>query len=176
MREHPNFPWHFPSDQPDTIKSKELKDIIYKEATPSFLASLLLVPLIPAFMLGSLLRKKYLGNATRKVVGLTVNVETPMEGRYIVPLEQLLEMVEELEVKQVLVRIPLADVARLEIYLEHCAPIPTIWWSNGDCPSLSLVISFYSKKQKNVSQRTRFLKLSSNTKKNKPCTLYQRVF
>lgn len=52
-------------------------------------------------------------------MGLSVHVEVEAEGKSVVPLETLKEMVAELGVQQLLVRIPMADIDNLETYIEH---------------------------------------------------------
>ena len=49
--------------------------------------------------------------------GLCVNIENPIESQKQINNDELIEMIEELSVNNILVRIPLADFENIEKYL-----------------------------------------------------------
>lgn len=119
MKEHPFFPWDHYSDQPRIIRDKKLKRKIYFRASWQFIKTIFLLPLLPIFFLILIFRKSWSKNKVDKCIGLAVHVETECDGKKIVPLSALKEMVDELGVKQILVRIPLAPSIDYDVYMEH---------------------------------------------------------
>ncbi len=119
MKEHPLFPWDHFSDQPRILRDKKLKRRIYLRASWQFIKTVLLLPLFPVFCLILLFKKHWVKSEVNQCIGLAVHVETECEGKTIVPLDQVREMVDELGVNQVLVRIPLAASEHFDAYIKH---------------------------------------------------------
>ncbi len=119
MKEHPLFPWDHQSDQPYIIRNRKLKRKIYLRASWQMFKSALLFPLLPIFVLVLLVRKSWAKKNVDQCIGLSVHVETECEGKTIVPLKELKQMVEDLGVKQLLVRVPLSDRENFDTYIDH---------------------------------------------------------
>jgi len=119
MKEHPMFPWDHYSDQPRILRNKKLKRKIYLRASGQMIKSALLLLLLPIFLLTLALRKAWKPTKTNRCIGLSVHVETECEGKTIVPTQQLKEMVDDLDINHLLVRIPLADSENFQKYINH---------------------------------------------------------
>lgn len=125
MKEHPSFPWDHYSDQPRIMRDKKLKHKIYLRASGQMLKSAFLLVLLPFFILISFIKKPWRKTKTDRCIGLSVHVETECEGKTIVPLDQVTEMVDDLGVQQLLVRIPLADFENFDNYIKHIDTLST---------------------------------------------------
>lgn len=119
MKEHPKFLWDYFSDQPHTLKDKKFKNQLYKKGLWQFFKSSFCLPLLPPLILTSFFRKQAIQKDVRKGIGLAVHVESDLPEKKIVSNELLRAMVEELGVNQLIVRIPLANIDQLDIYLKH---------------------------------------------------------
>ncbi len=119
MKEHLSFPWDHFSDQPRILRDKKLKRSIYIRSSWQMLKSGLLLSLLPFFLLVRLFRKSWQSKKVDKCIGLCVHVETECEGKTIVPLLKIKELVDELNVNQLLVRIPLSDSDNIDSYIDH---------------------------------------------------------
>ena len=110
------YSWDYHSNQPHAIDSKKLKNKISLLAWFSnlkiLLATFYALLLIPFFYLKN--RESY----GKKIdsFGLCVNVENPIESQKLINNDVLIEMIEELSVSNILVRIPLADFENIEKY------------------------------------------------------------
>ena len=109
------YDWDYHSNQPHAIDSK-LKNKISLLAWYSnlkiLLATFYALFLIPFFYLKN--RESY----GKKIdsFGLCVNVENPIESQKLINNDELIEMIEDLSINNILVRIPLADFANIEKY------------------------------------------------------------
>lgn len=119
MKEHQSFPWDHFSDQPRVLRDKKLKRNIYIRSSWQMLKSGLLLFILPFFLLVRLFRKSWQSKKVDRCIGVCVHVETECEGKTIVPLEVVKELVDDLNVNQILVRIPLSDSENIESYIEH---------------------------------------------------------
>jgi len=98
MKHHSKFPWDDYSDQPRILRDKAFKRKIYRRSWFQHVKSLFLLPLTPL---------------------ITLLLFFECEGKTVVPLDQVKEMVDEIGAKQLIVRIPMADVDHLDVYLNH---------------------------------------------------------
>ena len=119
MKEHPLFPWDHYSDQPRIMRDKKLKRKIYRKAAFQMITSGCFLIFFPLIILLLLTKKSWKKSTSNKIIGLSVHVETECQGKTIVPLSQLKEMVDDLGINQLLVRIHLADIDNFDTYLEH---------------------------------------------------------
>jgi len=119
MKHHSKFPWDDYSDQPRILRDKAFKRKIYRRSWFQHVKSLFLLPLTPLITLLLFFRKKTVDADISKFLGVAVHVETECEGKTVVPLDQVKEMVDEIGAKQLIVRIPMADVDHLDVYLNH---------------------------------------------------------
>lgn len=119
MKQHSKFPWDDYSDQPRILRDKAFKRQIYRRSWLQYVKSSLLLLLTPLIIVILLLRRKTASTDISKFLGIAVHVETECEGKTIVPLDQVQEMVKEIGAKQLIVRVPMADVDQLDKYLDH---------------------------------------------------------
>ncbi len=119
MKEHPSFPWDHYSDQPRIMRDKKLKRKIYQKAAFQMITSGCLLIFFPLIYLLLHFKKSWKSNSTKNLIGISVHVETECPGKTIVPLPLLKEIVTELGVNQLLVRIKLADIESFDTYIEH---------------------------------------------------------
>jgi len=119
MNEHPQYPWDHYSDQPRIMRDKKLKRKIYVKASIHLLKSGFLLLLFPFILLIFLTRKSWRPSKQNRCIGLSIHVESECPGKHIVPIEQITEMVDELGVREILVRIKLADSNNFTPYIEH---------------------------------------------------------
>jgi len=120
MNEHSDYPWDHNSDQPYIMRNKELKRSIYKRSWFQFLKANCLLFFLPVILLINFFRKKTTDSSSiGRCLGLSVHVETETKGKTIAPIDQVMQMVDELGVKHVIMRIPLADLDRLDTYINH---------------------------------------------------------
>jgi len=122
MKEHPDYPWDHHSDQPYIIRNKELKRKIYQlswfQMTKAILVTALVFPIV--FLLQLLRKKTSLATSNPgRCIGLSVHVETEAKGKTTVSAEEIGQMLDDLGVRHVLMRIPLANIDQLEKYVSH---------------------------------------------------------
>lgn len=103
------FAWDHYSDQPAIIRDKKLKRSMRRGALPSliktFLLSLLILPI--AFILMGLRRKTSVSDSEFFGMGVNLDKEPSLTP----------QLIEELGVKKLLIRIPLWEIERLEEYV-----------------------------------------------------------
>ncbi len=115
--------WDFYSNQPYTINNKKLKNLIFifawfanlKILIATFYA-LIILPLL--FILNRRPLEKKIDS-----FGLCVNIDKPMDSQKLINDNELSEMINELAVKNILVRIPLADFDKIEKYINFISAL-----------------------------------------------------
>jgi len=113
-----NYPWDPYSDQPHVIKDKAFKRTLYKKGALSSLKTLLYAPLTPLFAFRQLFGSKFKSTPNIQNIGLAVNLKESMPGQRDISAQQLVDLVEELGVKKLLIRIPLSDIEDLQRYVD----------------------------------------------------------
>ena len=112
-----SYAWDYHSNQPHTLKNKNLKT---KIVLISFFSNLkvLLTSFIALFIILIFFKKnkEELGKEIDSL-GLCVNLDDPIESQKLISNSDLIEMIDELSVDNILVRIPLADFNNIEKYL-----------------------------------------------------------
>ena len=115
--------WDFYNNQPYTINNKKLKNLIFifawfanlKILIATFYA-LLILPLL--FILNRRPLEKKIDS-----FGLCVNIDKPMDSQKLINENELGKMINELAVKNILVRIPLADFDKIEKYINFISSL-----------------------------------------------------
>ena len=111
------YAWDYHSNQPHTLKNKNLKTkivlISFFSNLKVFLTSLIALFIILIFFKKN---KEELGKEIDSL-GLCVNLDEPIESQKLISNSDLIEMIDELSVDNILVRIPLADFNNIEKYL-----------------------------------------------------------
>ena len=112
------YVWDFYNNQPDVLNNKKLKNQISILAwfanlkiLIASLYALLILPLTYIFNRRSLEKKI-------DSFGLCVNIDKPMDSQKLINNNELIEMIDELSIENILVRIPLADFDNLEKYID----------------------------------------------------------
>ena len=112
-----SYAWDYHSNQPHTLKNKNLKTkivlISFFSNLKVFLTSLIALFIILIFFKKN---KEELGKEIDSL-GLCVNLDEPIESQKLISNSDLIEMIDELSVDNILVRIPLADFNNIEKYL-----------------------------------------------------------
>ena len=112
-----SYAWDYHSNQPHTLKNKNLKTkivlISFFSNLKVFLTSLIALFIILIFFKKN---KEELGKEIDSL-GLCVNLDDPIESQKLISNSDLIEMIDELSVDNILVRIPLADFNNIEKYL-----------------------------------------------------------
>ena len=112
-----SFIWDYHSNQPHTLKSKKLKNkIIYL----AFFSNLkIILATLYAFLIAPyfFLREKKIYEKKIDSFGLCVNLDKPIESQKKISNIELIDMIEELSVQNILVRIPLSDFENIDNYI-----------------------------------------------------------
>ncbi len=119
MNDHPSYPWDPFSDQPRIMRDKKLKRKIYFRAAGYFIKSAFLLPLIPIIIIILTLRKQWMKTKNNRCIGLSVHIESTCEGKTIIPTSELKKMLDDLNVKQILIRVPLSAPDNFKQYIQH---------------------------------------------------------
>lgn len=115
--DHKHFLWDHYSDQPSVIKDKAFKRRLYCTAAPDFakamLTSLFIYPAAFLRMWRNMPQKvKPAKKNTRAFFGISVNLDkNPHETR---------ALIEELDIGNLLVRVPLSDIGNIDAYRKFC--------------------------------------------------------
>ena len=110
------YSWDYHSNQPHVIKNKNLKNkislLMWTSNLKILLATFYALLIIPFFYFKN--RKSY----EKKIdsFGLCVNINSPIESQKLIENDDLIDMVKELSIDNILVRIPLADFENIEKY------------------------------------------------------------
>ena len=112
-----SYAWDYYSNQPHVLNNKRLKR---KIAFVSWFANLKIV----IFSIYALFIGPYFYIKNRKLIekkidsfGLCVNLDNPVKSQKLISNDELNEMIDELAVENILVRIPLADFDNIEKYI-----------------------------------------------------------
>jgi hypothetical protein len=111
-----SYAWDYYSNQPHVLNNKKLKR---KIALMSWFANLkIIISSAYALFLGPYFYIKNNKLSENKIdsFGLCVNLDKPVNSQKLISNDELTEMIEELAVNNILVRIPLADFDNIEKY------------------------------------------------------------
>ncbi len=112
-----DYVWDHHSNQPHAINNRKLKNKLYLLYWYSNLkiifATLFSLIILPIFFLKN--RASY----GKKIdnFGLCVNIDNPIESQKKISNEELIDMIEELSINNILVRIPLGDFNNIQKYI-----------------------------------------------------------
>lgn len=112
-----SFVWDYYSNQPHVLRNKKLKRKIFILA---WSANLKIIPAtLYALFISLFFFIKNKDSFGKKIdsFGLCVNIDEPIESQKSISNIELIEMIDELSVDNILVRLPLADFDNLEKYL-----------------------------------------------------------
>ncbi len=112
-----SYAWDYYSNQPHVLNNKKLKR---KIALMSWFANLkIIISSAYALFLGPYFYIKNNKLSENKIdsFGLCVNLDKPVGSQKLISNDELTEMIEELAVNNILVRIPLADFDNIEKYI-----------------------------------------------------------
>ena len=118
-----SFAWDYASNQPHVLNNKKLKR---KIALMSWFANLKIIfTSVFALLIGPYFYFKNKEFCEKKIdsFGLCVNLDKPIESQKSIPNYELIEMIDELAVDNILVRIPLADFDNIEKYIRFITDI-----------------------------------------------------
>ena len=112
-----DYGWDYYNNQPHPINNKKLKNklslLSWYSNLKIIFATLFSLLILPIFYLKN--RESY-GKKINNF-GLCVNIDNPIESQRKISDEELIDMIEELSINNILVRIPLADFHNIEKYL-----------------------------------------------------------
>ena len=111
-----SYLWSDFSDQPYKIRDVSFKRKLYFLSVFSSLKVCLASLLLPFFLVFYAFNKRSLMGQKVDSIGLCVNIDNPMPLKTPLSNQQLVAMVDELGVKDILVRIPLSDFENIENY------------------------------------------------------------
>lgn len=111
-----NYPWDPYSDQPHILRDKRFKRQLYRQGAGSSVKTLLYLFLLPFVALLLLFRTKYHSGQKVDNIGLCVNISDELEGQTRVSPDQIRELIDELGVRDILIRLPLAQMERFNDY------------------------------------------------------------
>ena len=111
------FTWDYHSNQPHAINDRKLKNKIsllsWYSNLKIIIATLFSLSILPFFYF----KNKELYGKKIDNFGLCVNIDNPIESQRKISNEELIDMIEELSIQNILVRIPLSDFENIEKYL-----------------------------------------------------------
>ncbi len=111
-----SYLWSDFSDQPYKIRDVKFKRKLYFLSLYSNFKVALTSLLLPVFAFFFAFNKRTLMGKKINAIGLCVNVDSPVPAKTSPSNEQLVAMVDELGVKDILIRIPLSDFDNIESY------------------------------------------------------------
>ena len=100
------YPWDKFSDQPHILRDKKFKKSLYKIGAVGSLKTFLSVLLLPLLSIRLLFQSRTLMGRACDNIGLCVNPDYPLTEKYSPTNAELREMVDELGVDNLLIRIP----------------------------------------------------------------------
>ena len=113
-----SYKWDYHSNQPHTLKNKKLKNkiffLVFFSNLKIVIATLYAFLIAPYFFL----REKKTYENKIESFGLCVNLDKPIESQKKISNIELIDMIEELSVQNILVRIPLSDFENIENYID----------------------------------------------------------
>ena len=117
------YVWDFYNNQPEVLNDKKLKNQI---SILAWFANLkILIAFLYALMIlpfGYIFNKKPLEKKIDSF-GLCVNIDKPMDSQKLINNNELIEMIDELSIENILVRIPLADFDNIDKYLNFISEL-----------------------------------------------------
>ena len=121
MSTEPIYTWDAHSDQPHVIKNKAAKRMLYRRGFIGSIKTALMTLLLPVLGVRLLFSGHTRTGQTIDLLGLCVNIDTPLPEKTPVSHNDLWQLTEELATDHLQIRIPLADINNLQSYLDLVA-------------------------------------------------------
>ena len=118
MKYASKYSWNKHNDQPRKIRDKNFKRKLYLLAAYPTLKILLTSLLLPFIAIILIFKKRCIMNQVVNNIGLCVNPDYPLDSKISPSISQLQDMVAELGVDNILIRIPLQDYDNIEKYFD----------------------------------------------------------
>ncbi|HFD2304946.1 TPA: hypothetical protein ACF2P4_003294, partial [Legionella pneumophila] len=103
------FRWNKYSDQPETLSDKRFKRVIYLKGAYASLKTLLISLFIPLIGILRLFQRRVEMGKNINCFGLCINPDYPLPEKISPSTEQIRQMVDEINITNLLIRLPLAD-------------------------------------------------------------------
>lgn len=110
------FRWNKYSDQPETLSDKRFKRVIYLKGAYASLKTLLISLFIPLIGILRLFQRRVEMGKNINCFGLCINPDYPLPEKISPSTEQIRQMVDEINITNLLIRLPLADYDHKEKY------------------------------------------------------------
>ena len=110
------YEWDKYSDQPHIIRDKNFKRMLYRRGAWASVKTFLLSALLPFFALSAVFQRRTIMGVYANNIGLCVNSDYPLPEKTQPSHQQLRDMVDDLSIDDLLIRIPLADMKNKEKY------------------------------------------------------------
>ena len=118
------FQWDSYSDQPSTL-DRSVKGRLRRRSIGSVCRKLCAALLLPWPVLKTLIGKKTTGPYTNEdCIGLCINPERPFEDKKVMSPSEIAELLKELDLRRIAVRIPLADADNIQEYVDFVRHFP----------------------------------------------------
>ncbi|NRB37386.1 MAG: hypothetical protein HRU20_02830 [Pseudomonadales bacterium] len=112
------YKWDKYSDQPQILRDKAFKKGLYKRGAAGSIKTLLSILLLPFLGLRLLFQPRTLIGTATDNIGLCINPDYPIDEKFCPTDVQLKDMVHELGVEDLLIRLPLADFQHKQKYFD----------------------------------------------------------
>ena len=112
------YKWDAHSDQPHVIKDKRIKRALYRKGFWGTIKTFLTLFSMPIIGIKLLVTPRTRVGQKINMIGLCVNVDTPLPEKKPVSDLELRDMVTELQVQNIQIRIPLSDIESLQVYID----------------------------------------------------------
>lgn len=110
------YPWDYHSDQPHVIKDKKAKRRLYIKGATGSLKTLLTSLTLPIIALSLFFKARTQTGQRIDNIGLCINIDNPLSGKANASTTLIREMVDDLGVEHLLIRLPLSDIENLDQY------------------------------------------------------------
>lgn len=118
MSTDPIYTWDAHSDQPHVINNKAAKRVLYRRGFIGSIKTALMTLFIPVLAARLLFSRHTQTGHTIDLLGLCVNIDTPLPEKTPVSHNDLWQLTRELGTDNLQIRIPLADISNLQSYLD----------------------------------------------------------
>jgi hypothetical protein len=121
MSSDPIYTWDAHSDQPHVINNKAAKRVLYRRGFIGSIKTALMTLFIPVLGVRLLFSRHTRSGQTIDLLGLCVNIDTPLLEKTPVSHKDLWQLTQELATDNLQIRIPLADISNLQRYVDLVA-------------------------------------------------------
>ena len=112
------FRWDSYSDQPATL-SNRIKRRLRRRSIGSIARKLYSVLYLPWPVTQTILHRRTIRtHANDDNIGLCLNLERPFEGKKILSVREILDIISPLNLRRIAIRIPLSDMENMQLYVD----------------------------------------------------------